>query len=366
MQPLNIPSNARAYFDHIKNQAAPFSFLSDIPASPNTSPFFEEEWLDFKGNPQDDKDAKRIWSKALSGYANITDGLIVWGIDARKTPPRDIDAACGLRLIPDPKAFESKLRDWIRDATNPPVMNVEYASYVGPNDYGFVVCLIPQSNHKPHRAEFADKQYYFRAGDDFLPAEPGLLRTLFYPEIHPSLAIEATLRYLLSPGALAIEYLKSPQVNELRIPGMQPLSRKGAAGLLANSLGTVEIEVRLYNTGKISAKDVYAVLKTEETHPRIDAGEEWARGTPIWGTAAFNAMRVFHPGEAIRLFTMGIERKFSSKAIDDKVIPIFDKIQFQVELYAENYQGQPSVVSFVPDDVSLETYIATKEAWVVG
>lgn len=27
---------------------------------------------------------KKIWSKAISGYANSCDGIIVWGIDARK------------------------------------------------------------------------------------------------------------------------------------------------------------------------------------------------------------------------------------------------------------------------------------------
>lgn len=74
---------------------------------------------------------------------------IIWGIDARRTPPRDIDAASSLRQIQDPKVFESKLRDWIRDATNPPIMSVEYEAYPGPSGEGFVVCLIPESRHKP-------------------------------------------------------------------------------------------------------------------------------------------------------------------------------------------------------------------------
>jgi hypothetical protein len=183
-------SSARAFFEDLKTRPDPFAYLSSLPGRILTaSPFFEEEWLDFKGKPRNEEDEKRIWSKALSGYANITDGLIVWGIDARKqeTGHGKIDAACGLSLISNPAAFESKLRDWIRDATNPPVMGVEFESYAGPDDKGFVVCLVPESNHKPHRAEFAGRHYYYRASDDFLMAEPGLLRTLFYPKNQPRL-----------------------------------------------------------------------------------------------------------------------------------------------------------------------------------
>lgn len=110
----------------LAGKAIPFRFLSEFPSPPRAEPFFEEEWIDFKGSPHSEKDGRKIWSKALSGFANITDGLVIWGIDARKTRPRHIDAACGMRLLRDPHAYESKQRDWIRDATNPPVTNVQY------------------------------------------------------------------------------------------------------------------------------------------------------------------------------------------------------------------------------------------------
>jgi hypothetical protein len=186
-------SSARAFFDSVPGQPDPFAYLTGL-ANPD-DPFFEEEWIDFKSQPQNEKDAKLIWSKALSGYANMTDGLVVWGIDARPTPPRNIDAACGLRLVHDPSAFESQLRAWIRDATNPPAMGVEYQSYPGPNNDGFVVAFVPQSGHKPHRAEWANKQYYYRAGDDFLVAEPSILRLLFYPRYSPQFDISIIVTY---------------------------------------------------------------------------------------------------------------------------------------------------------------------------
>jgi hypothetical protein len=132
------------------------------------------------------------------------------GNSAKKTPPRNIDAANALWLISDPHVLESQLRDWIRDATNPPVLGVEYLSYPGPTQAGFVVCLIPESQHKPHRAEFDGQHYYYRAGDDFLRAGPSLLRTLFYPQIQPNLWLEVKLRFQLNPTDLDTVHQQSP------------------------------------------------------------------------------------------------------------------------------------------------------------
>jgi hypothetical protein len=126
---------------------------------------------------------------------DITDGLIVWGIDARKDPTTGIDAASSVSLIPNPFEIESKLRDLIRDATNPPVMGVELQSYTDASGSGFIVCFIPESSFKPHRAEFSNKQYFYRASDDFLPADPSLLRILFYPKSNARLDIEVRLTY---------------------------------------------------------------------------------------------------------------------------------------------------------------------------
>jgi hypothetical protein len=343
-------SSARAYFEHIRGQADPFAFLSDIPSTARPEPFFEEEWLDFKGRPQDERDAKKIWSKALSGYANITEGLIIWGIDARVTPPRGIDAASGLRLITDPYAFESKLRDWIRDATNPPVIGVEYQSYPGPSTEGFVVCLVPESNHKPHRAEFADKHYYFRAGDDFLIAEPGLLRTLFYPQIRPFLSVEISLHYHLTPTDLADAYRESPSVDLFND--------------LVNSRSSLEYSVKLYNNGAATAKDVYVVLQTED-ELNYHQGSDWSMRPNPQGKVAFEARRPFHPGEVIDLFRAGFQREYHNRTKERdgwEIIPHFPPKQLRFLLYAENADRQDVAVTFVPEDLDYESASATKKA----
>jgi hypothetical protein len=351
MPSSHLLSNARAYFEHIRSQSDPFFYLSNIPSSLRPTPFFEEEWLDFKGSPMDDKDAKKIWSKALSGYANITDGLVIWGIDARPTPPRNIDAACGLRLIPDPHAFESKLRDWIRDATNPPVTGVEYQSYTGPIGEGFVVNLIPQSEHKPHRAEFADKHYYYRAGDDFLIAEPGLLRTLFYPHIRPYMVVEATLRFQFDSPFHEQQYRKDYSVE---------LFNK-----LVNSKSSLSYDVKLHNSGAATAKNAYVVVQTQDDLS-FDSGADWSRGNNPQGRIAFQAKRPFHPGEATELFKASILRNFYNRPLlpsgGREIIPHFDKVSLGFLIYTENSERQELVVEFIPEDFNFQIGSATKKA----
>lgn len=58
---IPLISNARSYFELIKAQGDPFVFLAELPSPPRNEPFFEEEWLDFKGRPQDEKDGRKIW-----------------------------------------------------------------------------------------------------------------------------------------------------------------------------------------------------------------------------------------------------------------------------------------------------------------
>lgn len=358
-QPISL-SSAGSFFNDLKEkgEAEQYSFLSNIPASFSTYPFFEEEWIDFKGEPQNDKDAKKIWSKALSGYANITDGLVIWGIDARKTPTKDkereIDAASGLRLVKHPKVFESNLRDWIRDATNPPVMGVEYISCTGPSGEGFIVCLVPESHHKPHRAEFADRHYYYRAGDDFLEAQPNLLRLLFYPQTQPYLWIEVSLSYLLKPRDLDQAFQKQQSIE---------LFNK-----LLNGRSIVDLKVKLHNTGTATAKDVFVVLQTDSTVSSYHGGE-WIQRVYQERHHAFQAMRSFHPGEVTDMFRGRFEKELFNKTIEPSstfgIIPHFDKLQLHFLIYAENSRPQEVTLEFTPEDLDPETRIVTKNGYPV-
>jgi hypothetical protein len=141
-------------FARIKEGGA--SFLKAMVNS--KPPTFEEEWREFKGGfsgpsskpqPLCDEKIQDLWSTTLSGFANTSGGVLVWGIDARATPSPDdpekkVDAASGLRLVPNPDAFKSRLMELHQTATDPPVVGVQIESIKDTAGDGFVVCLIPE------------------------------------------------------------------------------------------------------------------------------------------------------------------------------------------------------------------------------
>ena len=81
-----------------------------------------------------------IWSEALFGYANVNDGLLIWGIDARPNQATGLDAVSGFSLVENPEQSKSNLIQQIAFATEPPVRGVEVRAIADPseNRRGFV------------------------------------------------------------------------------------------------------------------------------------------------------------------------------------------------------------------------------------
>lgn len=180
------PSPARNLFDQIVANASPAMLLqSYISSSP---PTFETEYLDFKGcaklQPNEDK---KIWSEALSGFANTGGGLLVWGLDCRPGPD-GIDCVSGDSPCPDAEAFASRLRQLHPHSTIPALPGVEVTAVQknpGTSE-GYVLAYIPEGRHKPYRAESKNQNYYIRVGDNFRIPAVEILRSLFHPGSAPS------------------------------------------------------------------------------------------------------------------------------------------------------------------------------------
>ena len=152
-------SSADAFLHQIVTAADPIAFLRNL-VDPSTG-MQEEDWLEFKGGtdvqtgrPLADSECDRLWSKALSGFANTGGGLLICGIDARRDA-NGIDRASSLNLIKNPAAFKTRLNQLSQHATDPPVTGFEIVEFTDTtqNGEGFVVCLIPESSFKPHRAK---------------------------------------------------------------------------------------------------------------------------------------------------------------------------------------------------------------------
>lgn len=256
-----MPSNAETYFDEIIRSPDPYQTLEQVPNS--EPPTFETEWLEFKGNVEP-KDVLKVWSEAVSGFANTEGGVLIWGIDCRKVD--NVDAAARLVLVPDPVALKSKLLTNISQTTDPPVQGIRIKEITGPNGQGFLVCLIPESKNKPHRAEQQkNKPYMIRAGDSFLVANPSLLRSMFYPKSAPDLRLTVSPLWE-APYKYAVNY-------------RPPFRYMG----------------QIWNNGKATASEVFLVVWVNVEVGFGTGDERWEMATIGSRKSAFTFRRQLHP-----------------------------------------------------------------------
>ncbi len=228
-------STARQFFDDL--------VAGGVPAIEAlvTNSVHETEWLDFKSG-EHLKDTAETWSEAISSFANNQGGVLIWGVDARKDKATGIDAASDVKPVPSPASLRSRLMELLRGAAEPPVIGVEVRDFSRADGAGFVVCLIPESDSKPHRAELlTNKPYKIRIADSFQHLSPSLLRNLFYPRASTSLQID------IFPDWTAIE------------PG-GPVPAKIEVLYL----------VKIRNTGVITARDLFVVVRTLPYGLKID------------------------------------------------------------------------------------------------
>lgn len=271
LQDSDRPSIARVFFQRITGDPDPADAIKRL-INP-TMPVFESEWLDLKGaekiNPQS---VQENWSKALAGFANTQGGVLIWGLDARKDAATGVDAARGESLVKHPAAFKSRLNELHHVATEPPVLGVKIEAYTKPGstDEGFVICFIPESPFRPHRAEHAGRQYFIRAGDDFVTPSVSLLRNLFYPQS----------RCLLVPTF---------RVNHE--------NRGGAVECVINGY--------LQNKGSATAFDTFVTTHCDPNGVAYSlvGGEGWETGPYV--PYRSRATRPIHPGVSTRFLAAG-------------------------------------------------------------
>jgi len=303
------PSHALEFFNKIKNGGVPF-LKGLINSDP---PSFETDWLDFKGaeklKPQD---MKKIWSEALSGFANTEGGVIVWGIDARPDPDTHIDCASGLSLVQNPATFVSRLKELHSQSTDPPIPGVDFWFAIDDTapDCGFVVSCVPESEFKPHRAEVAGRNYYIRAGDSFHVPSVSLLRNLFFPEYHSHLWPE----------------LKARHNND-----------------------TVFIDGYLYNSGIATAKNVVLFVgHSADSNWKLETLSRWEFvGPPHPNHRSGSGMACFlpiHPGTALPAFRL-------SRPIKTREFSQITTVDFEIFMYCENNHPLVSKITFTLNDL---------------
>lgn len=147
--------------------------------------------LDFKlvnDAKMSSSDDKRNFACALSGFANSSGGLIVWGVDARKNSEQ-IDCAVGLKPIDKVALLVSRLNSLTGEAVEPIVELVQHRAIISSGNQGFVLSLVPESEVGPHMAKLGENRYYKRSGDSFYKMEHYDIADMFGSRRKPKLVV---------------------------------------------------------------------------------------------------------------------------------------------------------------------------------
>ena len=147
--------------------------------------------LDFKtiNSPNlNHKDDKRNLARCLSGFANSSGGLVIWGVLAKKNT-QGIDCASSLNEIEDVRLFLARLTEFTGMAVSPIVDDVKHRCIETSDGKGIVVTHIPSSASGPHMAKMGEDRYYKRSGDSLYRLEHFDLEDMFGRRPRPELAL---------------------------------------------------------------------------------------------------------------------------------------------------------------------------------
>jgi hypothetical protein len=280
-----MESRAKLFFNEITVQDNPFKYLLSLPESPE--PRMENEWFDCKGAEQiSGDDAIKLFRKAVSGFANVGGGVLILGLDARKTKEDPVDRIRGVSLHPEAQKLASRLNSLINETTSPPLFGIEMKVYNEPDSTkGFIVFFIPEGEDKPYRAE-SDGKYYIRIGESFEQAPVPLLRSLFHPR--------ASSR--ITP-------------------------------LLIMQRGTIAIKVN--NVGTLSAESLLLRLDThwlDHTQYRLHVNHEAFKFHGNFSIPSFHNAYTFHPGQSDILCQLVV----------DSLPPNSGPIMLDIDIYSKD------------------------------
>jgi hypothetical protein len=264
--------------------------------------------LDFKtvGNANlRGNDDKRNLAKCLSGFANSSGGLIVWGVDARKNL-QGIDCACERAEIAPVRLFVSRLNELTGDAVSPIVDGVRHKAIEISLDKGFAVTLVPESDSGPYMANLGEDRYYKRSGDSFYRMEHFDLEDMFGRRQKPRLVFN---------------------LSNLPVPGDNTQE---------------DLRFSIQNTGRAMARHVGFFVKFENIEITEVSGDYMQNVSHFNDSRPFvsytNNLDVIHPN-GIRIFAGAV--RFRRKTPAENII-------VEVTSYCENARAEKNTVAVAP------------------
>ncbi|MBI5175981.1 MAG: ATP-binding protein [Candidatus Melainabacteria bacterium] len=137
------------------------------------------------------KDDKQNLSKALSGFANASGGILIWGVKATEVKDSP-DVAQKLMPIKNLKRFITDLNTLSPQLVSPFLENVSHKPILeaGHSDTGYVITFIPEGGNEPHMATGANLQrYYCRTSSTFMKMSHAMVADRFNRIAKPDLRL---------------------------------------------------------------------------------------------------------------------------------------------------------------------------------
>ena len=150
--------------------------------------------LDFKTVESSDLlkgNDKRTLATALSGFANSSGGIVVWGVVAKKNA-QGMDVAFDKKLLDNVPLFITRLNELTGTSVSPIVDSVQHRALSGGSS-GFAVSLIPESATGPHMAKAGEDRFYKRSGASFYRMEHFDIADMFGRRRRPELIVETRI-----------------------------------------------------------------------------------------------------------------------------------------------------------------------------
>jgi hypothetical protein len=199
----------------------------------------EELFLDYKQSSTTLPAAKladadrRNLAKAIAGFGNSEGGVVIWGVDCRRTDEGDVPTTAV--PIAQPIALKTLFDGAIGGLTLPPHSGVENLAVLNeaPARGGFVVTYIPVGSHVPYQTLVAKQEYYVRAGSNFLPVPHGVLAGLFG---------------------------RAPQPNPVPIVRFGTVQKR-------DRMMVLRLDVSVVNKGRGFAEDIFCVVDAKWPRP---------------------------------------------------------------------------------------------------
>ncbi len=169
----------------LTSQQRLIDYCKNILGSTERLHYDYKEKSDRRNHYLSDDDKKNL-AKAVSGFANSSGGVLIWGLENKTLTPKSI---C------DIQKFVSEILLLAPQSTDPPVLGIDGAWLPSDskNDEGFALIYIPESSLPPHRVILnineVKNHYFTRSGESFIPATHTQLEDMFGRRPKPILTL---------------------------------------------------------------------------------------------------------------------------------------------------------------------------------